>query len=224
MYKDFYGLKRSPFEMSPDPSFLCPSTKIKEAVAAIMDAVANRKGIVVLTGEVGTGKTMIVRSLFELWKRKQIAFANIVAPKLSVIDFLSYAVIDLGIEIKERSKGDLLRALYGFVVAQFEKGLTTVLVIDEAHQIPTAVLEEIRMLTNVETNEQKLMQVLLVGQPELDRKLDAFELRQLKQRIAIRCRLEPLTEEETRHYVRRRLNLAGANSQANTIFPTETVV
>ena len=222
MYKDFFGLNRSPFELSPDPSFLWPSAKNKEALASIMYAVANRKGIVVLTGEVGTGKTVIVRSLFELWKRKQIAFANIVAPKLSVIDFLSYAVIDLGIQIKERSKGDLLRALYEFVVAQFEKGLTTVLVIDEAHQIPTAVLEEIRMLTNIETDQQKLVQVLLIGQPELDSKLDAFELRQLKQRIAIRCHLEPFDGKETRDYVERRLELAGAIAHSKTIFPEET--
>jgi general secretion pathway protein A len=222
MYKEFFGLNRSPFELSPDPSFLWPSAKNKEALASIKYAVANRKGIVVLTGEVGTGKTMIVRSLFELWKRKQIAFANIIAPKLSVVDFLSYALSDLGIETKERSKGDLLRALYGFVVAQFEKGLTTVLVIDEAHQIPTAVLEEIRMLTNIETDQQKLVQVLLIGQPELDSKLDAFELRQLKQRIAIRCHLEPFDEKETRDYVNRRLELAGAVAHSKTIFPAET--
>src|ERR1700719_3247071 len=123
MYKDYFGLNRSPFDLSPDPSFLCPSATNKEALTSIMYAIANRKGIVVLTGEVGTGKTVIVRSLFELWKRKQIAFANIVAPRLSVIDFLTYAVTDLGIEIQEHSKGDLLRALHRFAVAQFEKGL-----------------------------------------------------------------------------------------------------
>ena len=103
---------------------------------------------------------------------------------------------DLGIETAEQTKGNLLRAFYAFVSAQCAKGLTTVLVIDEAHQAPAHVLEEIRMLTNVETNEEKLVQVLLVGQPELDDKLDSFELRQLKQRIAVRCQLEPLGEEE----------------------------
>jgi general secretion pathway protein A len=221
MYKYFFGLNRSPFDLSPDPSFLCPSAKNKEALASIMYAIANRKGIVVLTGEVGTGKTVIVRSLFELWKRKQIAFANMVAPRLSVIDFLTYAVTDLGIEIQEHSKGDLLRALHRFVVAQFEKGLTTILVIDEAHQIPTNVLEEIRMLTNIETDQQKLVQVLLVGQPELDTKLDAFELRQLKQRVVVRCHLEPFGEKETRDYIERRLELAGATARSKTIFHPE---
>jgi general secretion pathway protein A len=175
-----------------------------------------------MTGEVGTGKTLIVRSLFEWWRREGIAFANIFAPRLSVIDFLTYATSDLGIEVNEPSKGNLLRALYGFVVAQFEKGLTTVLVIDEAHQIPSNMLEEIRMLANLETDQQKLVQVLLVGQPELDSKLDSSELRQLKQRIAVRCHLEPLREEETRRYIEGRLDLAGAGAEAKTIFPPET--
>ncbi len=223
MYKHFFGLNRNPFELSPDPSFMYRSEKNKEALASIVYAVAKRKGFVVMTGEVGTGKTLIVRSLFELWKSEGIAFANIFAPRLHVIDFLISVTADLGIKVTEATKGNLLRALYGFLVTQFQKGLTTVLVIDEAHQISTAVLEEIRMLTNVETNKQKLVQVLLVGQPELDRKLDSFELRQLKQRIAIRCQLDPLCEEETRQYIEHRLNLAGATSRANTIFPAETV-
>jgi len=223
MYNDFFGLDRNPFELSPDPSFMCSTEMSNEALASIMYAIANRKGFVVMTGDVGTGKTLVVRSLFEWWKSQGIAFANIFAPKLPVIDFLINATSDLGIKVTEFTKGNLLRAFYGFLVTQFQKGLTTVLVIDEAHQMPTPVLEEIRMLTNVETNQQKLVQVLLVGQPELDTKLDSFELRQLKQRIAIRCRLEPLTEQETRNYIQRRLNLAGANSQANTIFPAETV-
>jgi general secretion pathway protein A len=223
MYKNFFGLNRNPFELSPDPSFMCTTEKSRAALASIMYAVANRKGFVVMTGEVGTGKTMIVRSLFDLWKSQGIAFANIFAPRLPVIDFLINITSDLGIKVRESTKGNLLRALHGFLVSQFQKGLTTVLVIDEAHQISTAVLEEIRMLTNVETNQQKLVQVLLVGQPELDKKLDSFALRQLKQRIAIRCQLEPLREDETCQYIERRLNLAGAGSQANTIFPTETI-
>jgi len=223
MYNDFFGLNRNPFELSPDPSFMCSTEKSNEALASIMYATTNRKGFIVMTGDVGTGKTLVVRSLFEWWKSQGIAFANIFAPKLPVLDFLINATSDLGIKVTEFTKGNLLRAFYGFLVTQFQKGLTTVLVIDEAHQMPTPVLEEIRMLTNVETNQQKLVQVLLVGQPELDRKLDSFELRQLKQRIAIRCRLEPLTEQETRNYIQCRLNLAGANSQANTIFPVETV-
>jgi general secretion pathway protein A len=223
MYKGFFGLNRNPFELSPDPSFMCPLGRSEEAVASIYHAILRRKGFVVLTGEVGTGKTLVVRYLCELWKERRIPFANIIGPRLSVTDFLNYVAFDLGIKVTEPSKGNLLLALYIFLLAQFEKGLTTVLVIDEAHQIPLAVLEEIRRLSNFETAQEKLLQILLVGQPELDKKLDSFELRQLKQRIAIRCQLEPLGEEETRRYIERRLSLAGANSQANTIFPLETV-
>jgi general secretion pathway protein A len=223
MYKDFFGLNRNPFELSPDPSFMCTTEKSRAALASITYAIANRKGFVVMTGDAGTGKTLIVRSLFECWKSQGFAFANIFAPNLPLIDFLINATSDLGIKVTEYTKGNLLRAFHGFLVTQFQKGLTTVLVIDEAHQMPEAVLEEIRMLTNVETNQQKLVQVLLVGQPELDSKLDSFELRQLKQRIAIRCRLEPLTTEETNQYVICRLDLAGAKSQANAIFPAETI-
>jgi general secretion pathway protein A len=223
MNKDFFGFDRNPFELSPDPAFLCSTAKSEAALSSITYAITNRKGFVVMTGDAGTGKTLIVRSLFECWKSQGISFANIFAPNLPLIDFLINATSDLGIKVGETTKGNLLRAFYGFLVTQFQKGLTTVLVVDEAHQMPVAVLEEIRMLTNVETNQQKLVQVLLVGQPELDCKLDSFELRQLKQRIAVRCQLDPLTISETNQYVFHRLNLAAAKSQANRIFPPETV-
>ena len=223
MYKNFFGLNRNPFELSPDPSFICPSEKNSEALSLISYAISQRKGFVVLTGEVGTGKTLMLRCLFESWRRQGIAFANIFAPRLSVIDFLTYAASDLGIEAPEPTKGNLLRAFYAFLSAQSAKGLTTVLVIDEAHQAPTHVLEEIRMLTNVETDQEKLVQVLLVGQPELDDKLDLFELRQLKQRIAVRCQLEPLGEDETRQYIEQRLRIAGADPSVRKIFPPETI-
>jgi len=223
MYKDFFGLNRNPFELLPDPSFMYQTEKNKKVMASIVNAVENRKGFVVMTGEVGTGKTMIVRSLFDLWRNQGIAFANVFAPKLSVIDFLMIAAADLGIKVRDLTKGNLLGELYEFLLIQFKKGLTTVLVIDEAHQLSTNVLEEIRMLSNIETSQQKLVQVLLVGQPELDRKLDSFQLRQLKQRIASRCQLEPLSEEQTGYYIEHRLKRAGANSLTATLFPTETI-
>jgi general secretion pathway protein A len=223
MYKDFFGLNGSPFELSPDPFFMVSSENSKEVLASISGAVGRRKGFVVMTGEVGTGKTLILRCLFELWEREQIPFAYFIGPRLSTIDFLSYINFELGIKVAEPSKGNLLRALYGFLLAQFEKGLTTILIIDEAHQVPRSVLEEIRLLTNFETAQQKLVQIVLVGQPELDRKLDSVELRSLKQRIAVRCQLEPLRAEEIRNYIERRLGLAGADSQATSIFPVETV-
>ena len=224
MYKDFFGLKSSPFELSPDPFFMVSSDRSKEALASISSAIGQRKGFVVMTGEVGTGKTLVLRCLFELWEREQIPFAYFIGPRLSATDFLSYINFELGITVAEpATKGNLLRGLYGFLLAQFEKGLTTVLVVDEAHQVSRNVLEEIRLLTNFETAQQKLVQIVLVGQPELDEKLDSVDLRSLKQRIAVRCKLEPFRAEEIRNYIERRLELAGAGSEASTIFPVDTV-
>ena len=168
MYNDFFALNVVPFDLSPDPFFLYSSEKSKDALASISHAISRRKGFVVMTGEVGTGKTLILRCLFGLWEREQIPFAYFIGPKLSTMDFLRYITFELGITVAEPTKGNLLRALYGFLLAQFEKDLTTVLVIDEAHQMPRSVLEEIRLLANFETAQQKLLQIILVGQPELD--------------------------------------------------------
>ena len=223
MYENYFRLNESPFQLSPDPFFLFSSQKTNEALASISYAINLRKGFVVLTGEVGTGKTLVLRCLFELWERERIPFAYFIGPKLSTVDFLSYITFELGINVKEPTKGKLLRALYGFLLTQFEKGLTTVLIIDEAHEMPRSVLEEIRVLANFETAQQKLIQIVLVGQPELEKKLDLVELRSLKQRIAVRCQLEPLCAEEIGHYVERRLELAGAGSEAATIFPPKTI-
>ena len=223
MYNAFFGFERSPFELSPDPHFFFPMEKSKEALASMYYALCQRKGFVVMTGEVGTGKTLLVRCLMELLKRQQIPFANVFNPRLSDIDFLTYVSFDLGIKVTDRSKSSLLRGLYSFLLVQLQKGLTTVLVVDEAHQMPLEVLEEIRLLTNLETSQQKLIQILLVGQPEFDARLDSFELRQLKQRIAIRTRLEPFTLSETRQYIERRLVRVGAQATARSIFPLESV-
>ena len=223
MYNKFFGITRNPFEISPDPYFLLPTPRHKEALASIYYGVSRRKGFVVLTGEVGTGKTLMVRCLFELLKGQQVLFANIFNPRLSPREFLTSICYELGVKPTDSTKGNLLWDLYRFLVAQHRKGVTTVLVVDEAQQLPAQVLEEIRLLTNLETSQEKLLQIVLVGQPELDIKLDSPELRQLKQRISVRCRLEPMQEEETRNYIYNRLRLAGAAAQAETIFPDETI-
>src|SRR6202142_4246557 len=223
MYEEFFGLISSPFQLSPDPFFMIPSEESQEALASILDAIRLRKGFVVMTGEVGTGKTLVLRCLMERLEREEIPFAYFIGPRLSTVDFLSYIAFELGLSVPEPSKGNLLRALYVFLLSQFEKGFTTVLIVDEAHQMPRSVLEEIRLLTNFETAQQKLAQIVLVGQPELDKKLDTVELRSLKQRIAVRCHLEPLRAEDIGHYIERRLELAGAGSQAAALFPAETV-
>ena len=123
MYETFYGLKSSPFQLSPDPSFMFASEKCKEAITSISYAISRRKGFVVMTGEVGTGKTLVLRCLFELWEHEQIPYAYFIGPRLSTVDFLSYITFELGIKAKESSKGNMLRALYGFLLAQFDKGL-----------------------------------------------------------------------------------------------------
>ena len=223
MYKQFFGLDRNPFDLSPDPYFVLPTERTKEVFAAVYYAVARRKGFVVVTGEVGTGKTLMVRCLLKILKRQEVAFSNVFNPKLSTLDFLRFIAHDLGLKVPDPTKGNVLAALYEYLLGQALKGTTTVLVVDEAHQLSMNALEEIRLLTNLETTQQKLVQIILVGQPELDRKLDSFELRQLKQRIAVRCRLEPLELEETCTYIERRLKLSGAQEKAPTIFPRETM-
>jgi len=223
MYKKFFGLERNPFDLSPDPYFVFPTDRTKETLAAVYYAVARRKGFVVLTGEVGTGKTLMVRCLLKLWKRQQVAFSNVFNPKLSSLDFLRFIAHDLGLKVTEGSKGNVLAALYQFLLGQAQKGSTTVLIVDEAHQLSMNAMEEIRLLTNLETTQQKLVQIILVGQPELDRKLDSFELRQLKQRIAVRCQLEPPSGQETATYIERRLRLSGAGERATAIIPVQVV-
>jgi general secretion pathway protein A len=223
MYKTFFGLKRNPFEISPDPYFLFPTDRYNEALASIYYSIRRHKGFVVLTGEVGTGKTLMVRCLLELLTRQQISFANVFNPVLSGLEFLRYVSDDLGLKPVDYSKTSLLRTLNEFLIARYRKGLTTVLIVDEAQLLLPEVLEEIRLLTNLETSEQKLLQILLVGQPELEPRLDSAQLRQLKQRIALRCRLEPLEEQETRNYIFQRLRRAGMSDGAESVFPPETI-
>jgi len=223
MYKAFYGLTRNPFEISPDPYFLFATARHNEALASIVHGVLRHKGFIVVSGEVGTGKTLLVRCLLELLRRQDIASANVFNPCLSPLEFLRYIVGDLGIKTASQDKGCLLLELNNYLIARHRKNTTTVLIVDEAQHLGPEVLEEIRLLTNLETSQQKLLQIVLVGQPELDQKMDSPDLRQLKQRIAMRCQLEPLQEEETKSYILRRLQRAGANSHANTMFPPETM-
>lgn len=224
MYKSFYKLTRNPFEITPDPSFLFPTTKHNEALAALYYGVRKHKGFVVLTGEVGTGKTMLLRCLLQLLKRgNDVAYAYIFNGLLSPAEFLQYVAGDFGLSASNKNKGELLLEIAKFVIARSQKNLTTLLVVDEAHQLSTSILEEIRLLTNLETANGKLLQILLVGQPELDEKLDSFELRQLKQRIAFRSQLTALDLKETRGYVERRLQIAGGNTSDSCLFPPETI-
>src|SRR5947207_12449182 len=223
MYKAFYNLRRNPFEITPDPSFLFPTNRDNETLAALYYGVRRHKGFVVLTGEVGTGKTLLVRCLLQLLRGTGVTYAYLFNSHLSSLEFLQYTAADFGLQTSGKGKAELLLELGTFLVNRHQKKLTTVLVADEAHHLSEEVLEEIRLLTNLETANGKLLQILLVGQPELDEKLDSVELRQLKQRIALRSHLAPLDLEETRGYISRRLQLAGANSHAAEIFPSATM-
>lgn len=218
MYRKFYRLTRNPFEISPDPYFFYPTPRHNEALANLNYGVQRRKGFVVVTGEVGTGKTLLVRCLLEALNRNQISFAYVFNPRLSVLDFLRYMLTDLRLPMTGKTKSEMLAHLNNYLIARFRRGSTAALIVDEAQLLSWELLEEIRLLTNLETSQQKLLQIVLVGQPELDQKLDSPHLRQLKQRVGLRCRLEPLSLEELRGYIHRRLELAGANSHGATIF------
>jgi len=223
MYKQFYGLTRSPFEISPDPRFYYPTPLHNEALANLLYGIKRRKGFVVTTGEVGTGKTLLLQCLMQWLTKNQIAFSHIFNPRLTVIEFFQYFTADLGLPAEAKNKSELLIQLNQYLISRYRKGSTTVLIVDEGQLLDWEVLEEIRLLTNLETVQQKLLQIILVGQPELEDKLDSSNLRQLKQRISFRCRLEPLSREELKKYVYRRLEVAGARPESHELFPEDTL-
>jgi type II secretory pathway predicted ATPase ExeA len=163
-----------------------------------------------------------LRSLLGLLQRRDVAFALIFNPTLSPLEFMRYIAGDFGLPVAGKAKDELIHVLNGFLLQRHQKGLTTILVVDEAHHLSPEILEEIRLLTNLETSQQKLLQIVLAGQPELDQKLDSYELRQLKQRIALRCHLEALSLDETRKYMGRRLQISGAPA-GGRIFPEAAV-
>jgi general secretion pathway protein A len=225
MYKKFYGLTRNPFEVSPDPYFFFQTPGHTEALASLAYGVFRRKGFVVVTGEVGTGKTLLIRCLLQALSRNKVAFAYMYNPMISVTEFLAHLISEFGLLPSQvRTKTDALSRLNNYLMERSRQDLTTALVVDEAQLLSWELLEEIRLLTNLETTKHKLLQIVLVGQPEFESKLDSQQLRQLKQRIALRCSLKPLGPGEVKGYIHRRLELAGANSHAATIFPPETIV
>lgn len=224
MYKAFFNLNRNPFDLTPDPTCFVSTKRHNEALAALYYGVRWHKGFIVVTGEVGTGKTLLLRCLLRLLRAsKDVAYAYLFNSRLSSMEFLQYILADFGRPTAGKNKAELLLDLGQFLIARGERKLTTVLIIDEAHHLSEEILEEVRLLSNLETTDDKLLQIVLVGQPELDDKLDMVELRQLKQRIALRARLDSLDAEETRDYIERRLQIAGAGSRMSRIFPPETI-
>ncbi|HEV2386267.1 MAG TPA: AAA family ATPase [Candidatus Acidoferrales bacterium] len=214
MYQTHFRLERNPFEMSPDPYFFFATPQHREALAGLLYGITARKGFLVLTGEVGTGKSLVVQCLLDVLDRRRVVYAYVFNSLLSSDQFLHYIAEDLGVTAAPCPKNELLLRLSRHLIENHRKGLTTLVVIDEAHHLDAAVLEEVRLLSNLETPQGKLLQIALVGQPELDDKLETRELRQLKQRITLRFRLGGLSAGETRRYVQSRLRLAGEHSGA----------
>ncbi len=210
MYKQYFGLTRNPFEISPDPFFYHPTPRHNEALANLHYGVGRRKGFIVITGEVGTGKTLLVRCLLSELRKNNIAFGYVFNPLLPVVEFFQYIMADFGLPYSGRTKTEMLLDLNRFLIQRHARGLITALVVDEAQALRTELLEEIRLLTNLETSQQKLLQIVLMGQPELEMVLDSPELRQLKQRVALRCQLQQLDCPQTHAYVLSRLERAGA--------------
>jgi general secretion pathway protein A len=213
MYHEHYGLVRSPFEMTPDPAFLVLGDTHREGLATLVYAVRSRKGFVLLTGEVGTGKTTLLHALLAQLDR-EAASAFIFNPRLEPLDFFRMVFEEFGIEEKCATKAEYLLALNRFLIERLERDLPTLLIVDEAQNLSPEMLEEIRLLSNLETPSSKLLQIMLVGQPELADLLARPELRQLRQRIVLRHRLRPFTEQEAAHYVDERLRLAGYTGKA----------
>jgi general secretion pathway protein A len=221
MYKAFFGLRANPFNVNPDPRYLFLTRHTEEALACLTYGVQSRKGFVLLTGEVGTGKTTLVNKLRTWLCLQQVATAFIFNSRLNVPQFLDYMMADFGVPGEGTSKSQIMLRLYNWLLDRYRAGETAVLIVDDAQSLSDEVLEEVRMLTNLETFTEKLMQIVLVGQPELEQKLRQPHLRALRQRLTLRARTYPFTLEETRAYVQQRLRTAGSNG--NDIFDPDAV-
>ncbi len=215
-----YGQIRS--TSIPDPRYLFLTRHTEEALACLTYGIQSRKGFVLLTGEVGTGKTTLINKLLEWLRLQQVATAFIFNSRLNVPQFLDYMMADFGIPCDSKAKSQILLRLYNWLLDRYRAGETAVLIVDEAQNLSEEVLEEIRMLTNLETFTEKLLQIVLVGQPELEQKLKQPQLRQLRQRLTLRAKTHALTLDETKAYVQQRLRIAGSNGQQ--IFEPEALV
>jgi general secretion pathway protein A len=217
MYRYFYGINDFPFGACPDPRFLYKMPHVQEALACLQYGIASRKGFVVMTGEVGTGKTTLLKSVLSSFTDRRISTAFVFNPRLDTLDFLEFVLADFGIPANPRgklgmpqTKSGMLMQLNRWLIDRFRNGELCAIVVDEAQNLSWELLEEIRLLTNLETSSEKLVQIVLSGQPELEEKLRDPSVRQLRQRISLWCRTRPLTADETKAYVTNRLRIVGA--------------
>lgn len=213
MYQSFFGLRNFAFQASPDPRFLCMTTHTREVLASLQYGIAERKGFVVLTGEVGTGKTTLLRSVLSWFPEHRVSVAFVFNPKLDPLDFLEFVLTDFGIRVRERTKSGMLLQLNRWLIQRYRERGLCVIAVDEAQDLSPDLLEEIRLLTNLETSSEKLLQIVLSGQPEFEDMLHLASLRQLRQRIALWCRTRPLSREDTGAYIAKRLRVAGGQGE-----------
>jgi type II secretory pathway predicted ATPase ExeA len=220
MYKSFYQLQSNPFNTSPDPRFLYMMPQTREALAGLEYGISARKGFIVLVGEVGTGKTTLLRRALGSFTQGRVFTSFIFNPRLEVLDFLEFVLSDFGITPATRTKSGMLIQLNRWLIERFRQQETCVIVVDEAQNLSSELLEEIRLLTNLETSSEKLVQIILSGQPELEDKLRQPELRQLRQRVSLWCRTQAISGDQTGAYIAQRLLIAGTS---NPIFTEEAV-
>lgn len=210
MYQEYYKLRENPFNVTSDPSFLYMSKRHKEAFTHLVYGIKMRKGFIEITGEVGTGKTTLCRALLnKLDQHTKAAF--IFNSDLSQLQLLQAIVEDLGIKVEKKTKIELFNGLNNFLIDELKKGNNVVLILDEAQNLKPKTLEQMRMLSNLETEKEKLFQIILVGQPELRDRLNSPNLRQLRQRIGIRYHILPLERDEVAGYIKHRLYIAGSD-------------
>jgi len=213
MYQSYFGLQENPFNVTTDPRYLYVTQRTQEALNCLTYGIEARKGFILLTGEVGTGKTTLLNKLLDTLHQQRVATAFVFNPRMPASQLFDYMMADFGIECKSKKRSHILLKLHQWLLDRYQAGEQTVLVVDEAQILSRQALEEVRLLTNLETSTEKLLQIVLAGQPEIEQKLNQRELRQLRQRIALRARTVPLTPEETSGYILERLRIAGANGE-----------
>lgn len=208
MYLDFYGLKKEPFQITPDPKFLFLCRRHKEAFLSLVRGIRCKKGFILMTGSIGGGKTTLCRAVLE-HLGDEAKSSMILNPHLSPVQFLEAIMEDFGVEVRRKNRKGYLDALLRFLIDEYRHGSTAVIIIDEAQNLKPGTLEQIRLLSNFETNDTKLLQILMVGQPELRELLAKPSMAQIRQRVTISIALAPLDRDEMEQYIAHRIRLAG---------------